>query len=247
MKRYVCMMMVLMMIFTSACAASAEEPATTSETAAVTEETPAAAEETPAVAEEASTEAVREEYLILVNKENAIPDDWEGRITLVTEMSVLGYEVSVESETLEQFHKLREAILAEDIDIEIQGGYVSIEGQENAIQMSAQALGEEYVKEHMDAPGYYENHTGLAIDICFLNSSGSPMTERSFMLTDMGYAFSIIQEKLPEYGFITRYPEGKEDVTGHSYEPWHIRYVGSPEIAKEITEQGLTLEEYLAK
>ena len=46
-----------------------------------------------------------------------------------------------------------------------------------------------------------------------------------------------------EYGFIIRYPQGKEDITGYKYEPWHVRYVG-PEKAAAITASGLTLEEY---
>ena len=54
-----------------------------------------------------------------------------------------------------------------------------------------------------------------------------------------------IKDSLSSRGFILRYLEGKEDVTGYSYEPWHIRYVGDPAIAKEITEKGITLEEYL--
>ena len=56
-----------------------------------------------------------------------------------------------------------------------------------------------------------------------------------------------IHELLPEYGFILRYLEGKESITGYGYEPWHIRYVGSPETAKDIAGQGLTLEEYLGR
>ncbi len=56
-----------------------------------------------------------------------------------------------------------------------------------------------------------------------------------------------VHEKMPEYGFILRFPEGKEDITGYAYEPWHMRYVGDPELAKEITEKGLTLEEYLGE
>ena len=57
--------------------------------------------------------------------------------------------------------------------------------------------------------------------------------------------FAKVHERLADFGFILRYPEGKEDITGYAYEPWHLRYVGSAEIAKEITERGLTLEEYL--
>ncbi|MGZ4032523.1 MAG: M15 family metallopeptidase, partial [Tumebacillaceae bacterium] len=47
-----------------------------------------------------------------------------------------------------------------------------------------------------------------------------------------------------DYGFIVRYPQGKESITGYAYEPWHVRYVGV-DVAKEITSKGLTLEEYL--
>ena len=49
-----------------------------------------------------------------------------------------------------------------------------------------------------------------------------------------------------EFGFIIRYPKGEESVTGYQYEPWHLRYVGK-EVAKEIYEEKLTLEEYLAE
>ena len=48
------------------------------------------------------------------------------------------------------------------------------------------------------------------------------------------------------FGFILRYPEGKEDITGYNYEPWHIRYVGK-DVAKKIYEKNITLEEYLNK
>ncbi len=59
--------------------------------------------------------------------------------------------------------------------------------------------------------------------------------------------FAKIHAKLADYGFILRYLEGKDEITGYSYEPWHLRYVGSSEIAKNIMDQGLTLEEYLEK
>lgn len=54
-----------------------------------------------------------------------------------------------------------------------------------------------------------------------------------------------IHEKLPKYGFILRYLEGKEKITGYSYEPGHICYIDNPEVAKKITDSGQILEEYL--
>ena len=59
--------------------------------------------------------------------------------------------------------------------------------------------------------------------------------------------FSKIHAKIANYVFILRYLEGRDDVTGYAYEPWHLRYVGSSEIAKDIFERGITLEEYLAE
>ena len=256
MKPYVSILMVLMMIFTSACAASAEEPATTSETAAVTEETPAATEETPTVAEE--TPAAAEEtpatadgpnrinYLVLVSKENAIPDDWDANLNLVTTTDVEGNEVKLEAEALDQFNKLHEALMEQNVDLEITDAYVSVEVQQRIMDGFIHEWGEEYAKEVLDAPGYSEFHTGLAFDICFVKK-GQIQSDKDYMYEDCKKQFRKLYEILADYGFIVRYPEGKEDITGHGFEPWHLRYVGSPEIAKEITEQGLTLEEYLAK
>jgi len=250
MKRYVSILMVLMMVFISACAASAEEPATTSETAAVAEETtPAVAEETPSAAEETPAtvdDPNRINYLVLVNKDNAIPDDWDANLNLVTTTDAAGYEVELEAETLEQFLKLREALMAEGIDIEIDQAYRSVETQQNIMDGFISQFGEERAKEKLDEPGYSEFHTGLVVEFVFVRD-GQIQHNDEYIYEDNLEEFEILFEHLTDYGFIVRYPEGKEDITGHGFEPWHLRYVGSPEIAKEITEQGLTLEEYLAK
>lgn len=88
--------------------------------------------------------------------------------------------------------------------------------------------------------GYSEHETGLAVDI---------VSERNQMLDDtqeLTPENQWLQEHCYEYGFILRYPKGKESVTGYSYESWHFRYVGK-EAAKEIHDRGITLEEYLAE
>ena len=56
-----------------------------------------------------------------------------------------------------------------------------------------------------------------------------------------------IHERLADYGFILRYLEGADEITGYSYEPWHFRYINDPAIAKEIMDAGITLEEYLGE
>ena len=90
-------------------------------------------------------------------------------------------------------------------------------------------------------PGFSEHNTGLAVD---LYGSGNHSLTESFAKTD---AYKWLMENCADYGFILRFPKGKESVTGVIYEAWHFRYVGDPEIAHKIMDSGLCLEEYLAQ
>ncbi len=83
-------------------------------------------------------------------------------------------------------------------------------------------------------PGTSEHQSGLAFDVTARHDSGG--------FEDTAQ-FRWLSENCWAYGFILRYPEGGEDITGIPYEPWHYRYVGT-EIAREIQASGLTLEEY---
>ncbi len=91
-------------------------------------------------------------------------------------------------------------------------------------------------------PGGSEHHTGLAADVCIpsvVNKYG--MLHENYEYTDEFLWFS---QNAHKYGFILRYPKGKESITGYNYEPWHYRYVGV-DIATEIYNRGLTMEEYV--
>jgi D-alanyl-D-alanine carboxypeptidase len=81
-------------------------------------------------------------------------------------------------------------------------------------------------------PGTSEHQLGLALDIIVEYEEDSTQT------------WQWLKENCWRYGFILRYPEDKTEITGISYEPWHFRYVGA-EAAQQITERGITLEEYL--
>ena len=83
-------------------------------------------------------------------------------------------------------------------------------------------------------PGTSEHQSGLAFDVTTRHDGGG------FEETEQ---FRWLSENCWEFGFILRYPKGKEDITGFPYEPWHYRYVGV-KIAQEIHENGWTLEEY---
>ncbi len=94
----------------------------------------------------------------------------------------------------------------------------------------------------VNPPGKSEHQTGLAADICtseMVNKYGS--LPEQFAQTD---EYAWLYEHCDEYGFILRYPEDKEEITGITFEPWHYRYVGL-EYAKEIMDQKICLEEYI--
>ena len=101
-------------------------------------------------------------------------------------------------------------------------------------------------------PGYSEHHTGLALDLYFRVKNEDGSFTDVYYNEDMEKAeysgvWAKIHAKLAQYGFILRYLEGKEHITGYRGELWHIRYVGDTETARAIMSQdGLTLEEYLA-
>ena len=84
-------------------------------------------------------------------------------------------------------------------------------------------------------PGYSEHQSGLAIDVNSLDQDWENTPEGKWLSANCY-----------KYGFIIRYPKGKEDITGYMYEPWHIRYVGK-DLAEKLYNNGnwLTLEEYL--
>ena len=90
-------------------------------------------------------------------------------------------------------------------------------------------------------PGFSEHNVGLAVD---LYGSGDTSLSASFANTA---AYKWLMEHCADYGFILRFPKGKESITGVIYEAWHFRYVGDPAIAHAIMDNGLCLEEYLAQ
>jgi len=102
-------------------------------------------------------------------------------------------------------------------------------------------IGLEETKKRVAPPGASEHQCGLAFDVAYI--------------TDGNYGDSITDEQeetkwmfanAHKYGFILRYPKGKEDITGYNYEPWHYRFVGV-ELASYLFENDITLEEYYLK
>ena len=185
------------------------------------------------------------DYLALVNKENKLPDDWEDKLETVTIKNSLGDDVEVEKRAYEAYSKLRDDLASEGIFVELDSARRSVAAQQQIWDDFTVKYGEDYTKRYVAVPGYSEHHTGLALDL-YLVIDGVDVYEHEDMV-EYPEIWAKIHEKLADHGFILRYLEGKESITGYGYEPWHIRYVRSPELAKLITVQGVTLEEYLGK
>lgn len=120
-------------------------------------------------------------------------------------------------------------------------GYRSFQTQEALFAGYAERAGEEEANRYSARAGQSEHQTGLAIDVT--SESVSLKLTEDFGETEEG---KWLAANAHQYGFIIRYPKGKEDVTGYIYEPWHIRYLGT-ELATDVFESGLTYEEYVAK
>jgi D-alanyl-D-alanine carboxypeptidase len=184
-------------------------------------------------------------YLVLVNKTHELPSGWDNKIKLDKVENSLGETIVIEHETYTSFIKLREELLARGIQIELDSVYRSVEDQKETKQWFLENYGEEYTSQYVAEPGFSEHHTGLAVDV-FIMRGDEQIRDNDDMIADTE-DFEVIHSLLPKHGFILRYLKGKEDITGYNYEPWHFRYVANPTIAQEITEQGITLEEYLGE
>lgn len=203
--------------------------------------------------ETANTEVVEEQqgidYMVLVNKENKLPDTWEDELEITTITNSVGDEVQVETAAYEAYLKLKEDVEKEladrKVELQLDSAYRSVEAQQQIWDDFTEKYGDEYTKTYVAVPGYSEHHTGLALDLYFI-VDGKEVYENED-LVQYPEIWEVIHAKLDNYGFILRYLEGKEEVTGYGYEQWHIRYVESPEIAKEIMDKGIVLEEYLNK
>ena len=187
-------------------------------------------------------------YLILVNKDYKLPDDYESKLNLINVKNNIPKDdrtFQLEKVTHEYFIKLREKLLEEyNITIELDSAYRSVARQQEIWDEFVEKYGLNYTEKYVAKPGYSEHHTGLALDICLV-VNGTVIDDNEEMIKQKEI-FEKIHKKLSDYGFILRYLKGKESITGYNYEPWHFRFVQIDD-AKNIMKEGITLEEYLSK
>lgn len=183
--------------------------------------------------------------LILVNGENPIPEDHE------VNLADIGGE-QVDERIVSNWYSWQEAAANNGFNVFVASGYRDVGLQETNYNNTLQSyINEGYseeearslTEEYLTQPGHSEHHTGLAIDLLDSEWAAAGRGLETEFETQESQQWLV--ETMADFGFILRYPEGKEEVTGIQYEPWHFRFVGG-ENAQFMNEYDLVLEEYIS-
>ncbi|WP_176555698.1 D-alanyl-D-alanine carboxypeptidase family protein [Virgibacillus ndiopensis] len=181
--------------------------------------------------------------LVLVNKQHALPEDYVPEELIVPDVPFpFTKDIPkkyMRKEAAKALEKMFAAAGKADLELYAQSGYRSYNRQQTLFASYSEQHGEKEANKFSARPGESEHQTGLTMDVTSPDIEFQLNTE--FGKTDEG---KWVKENAHKFGFIIRYPKGKEDITEYQYEPWHLRYVGK-EAAQVIYEQELTLEEYL--
>ncbi len=174
---------------------------------------------------------------VLVNKNHSISASYvPGDLVTVDLPSTR--DTQLRSVAAEGLTKLFKAAEAAGHELYCCSGYRSYETQSELYAWNVDTYGVEGAELVSARPGMSEHQLGLAMDVTSA-SVGFDLLE-SFGTTTEG---QFIKENAHKYGFIVRYPQGKTDITGYAYEPWHLRYLGV-DVATDIYNSGKTMEEY---
>ena len=156
---------------------------------------------------------------VIVNKTYSLPDDYGSNLT---------------SEVKQAFNKMNADAISLGLNLWIQSGYRSYTKQNSIYNNYVSRDGQENADTYSARPGHSEHQTGLAFDLNTIDDS--------FTYTDEG---KWVTNNCYRFGFILRYPKGKDNITGYMHESWHLRYVGE-ELAEKLYNNGdwITIEEY---
>lgn len=177
-------------------------------------------------------------FYTLVNKYNYLRDDFvpNNLVEMTTPYSKEG--IYLVEEARDNFYKLVDKAKEEGLTIRAISAYRGYTYQKRLYDKYVEADGVNKADTYSARPGFSDHQTGLAIDVDNTISSFENFTntkEYQWML-DNSY----------KYGFILRYPSGKESITTYQFESWHYRYVGL-KLAKKIKASNLTFDEYFTR
>ncbi|NEX77502.1 M15 family metallopeptidase [Bacillus thermocopriae] len=179
---------------------------------------------------------------VLVNKQHKLPESYRPDDLVEPDIPFLFDKKSsnrkMRAEAAAAIEKLFDEAKRQGVILQGVSAYRSYADQSALFQYYVKQDGYEAARTYSALPRMSEHETGLAIDVSGLDATCA--VKDCFSGTKEA---KWLEANAAKFGFIIRYPKGKESITGYKYEPWHLRYVGKT-IAKEIMESGSTLEEY---
>lgn len=186
------------------------------------------------------------DMLQLVNKFSKLPDNFAPNDLVETpSVCMVGEDYScfpstqyIRKEVADHFEEFVLAAKKEGFTLKSIASLRNISYQKMLYNYYKNLNGQAYADSYFARPGQSEHNSALAIDVTF--------NQENYENIALSPYYPWFKKHMADYGFILRYPKGKEKITGFNHESWHIRYVGK-KAAKKIMSQNITLEEYLAK
>lgn len=172
-------------------------------------------------------------HTMLVNKYYGLSEDFKVENLEKISSSYSMGDYYLEKTARNAFEKMASDMKKKKLYILANSSYRSFKDQSITYQYYLKLNGKDYVDEYVARAGFTEHSTGLSIDI----------KARDYNYFKNSKEFVWLQDNAHKYGFILRYPEGKEHITGFKYEAWHYRYVGV-DIASYIYKNNITFDEY---
>ena len=173
---------------------------------------------------------------MLVNKYNALSKDYEvENLTSISKTYSYGDNKKLNKEAYDAFINLAEDAKKEGYTILIVSSYRTYKDQEDVWKDYKASFGTKKADAYAARAGSSEHETGLAIDVADYYDKNDKFEDTE--------SFQWMQTNAHKYGYILRYPKGKENITGYSYEAWHYRYVGI-DTATKVYNEGITYDEY---
>ncbi|MCL1852872.1 MAG: D-alanyl-D-alanine carboxypeptidase family protein [Peptococcaceae bacterium] len=177
-----------------------------------------------------------EDLLVLCNKYNQLPRDYEPR-----DLQPMGDGYYLRAEAAAAYREMTKTAAQQNLSFQLKSAFRSYDTQAGLYNSSVSRNGKERADVASARPGHSEHQTGLALDVT-QPTGDYGLSSANFETTPQ---YEWLSKHAHEFGFIQRYQADTMDITGFMYEPWHYRYVGT-EAAAEIYEAGITFEEYVA-
>lgn len=178
-----------------------------------------------------------DQSVILVNKYYNLDKDFNPGLVKIADQYAFYDDMSLNSVAYNHFEELQKDAAKYGYSIYALSAYRSYEDQEKIYNDYKNSYGQSYADKWSARPGFSEHQTGLVIDVVSASNNLGAFEESN--------EYIWMKDNSYKYGFILRFPSGKEDITGYGAEPWHYRYVGV-DAATVMYNEDLTLEEYYA-